>query len=312
MYVEMPQGHMGTELEWRRYNVKRKLSMGDRVFMTVVIAVLLLVCLCVIYPIYYMLIVSVSDGYAVTRGEVNLVPKGINFAAYSAILSNKYVPNSYKNTIVYTVSGTLVNLVMTGLCAYPLSRKHFFGRHFFNALIVFTMFFDAGIISQYMVVNSLHMRNTIWALIIPGAINVWYMMIMRTFFSDIPEDLFESARLDGANDLTIFVKVVVPLSKAVMATMVLFYAVGHWNAFLTPLIYLDDRNKLPMQLILRNIVMGADASVSGSMSISSDVATMSMNIKYAVIFITILPILVVYPFVQKYFVKGVMVGSVKG
>ena len=156
------------------------------------------------------------------------------------------------------------------------------------------------------------MRNTIWALIIPGSISVWYMMIMRTFFEDIPEDLFESARLDGANDLTIFVKVVVPLSKAVTATMLLFYAVGHWNAFLTPLIYLDDRNKLPMQLILRNIVMGADASISGSMSISSDVATMSMNIKYAAIFITILPILLVYPFVQKYFVKGVMVGSVKG
>lgn len=292
--------------------VKRKLSTGDRIFMIVVTLILVLVCLCVIYPIYYMLIVSVSDGYAVTRGEVNLLPKGINFAAYKAILSNKYVPNSYKNTIVYTVSGTLVNLVMTGLCAYPLSRKYFYGRRVFNALIVFTMFFDAGIISQYMVVNSLHMRNTIWALIIPGAISVWYMMIMRTFFEDIPEDLFESARLDGANDLTIFVRVVVPLSKAVMATMVLFYAVGHWNAFLTPLIYLDDRNKLPMQLILRNIVMGADASVSGSMSISSDVATMSMNIKYAAIFITILPILVVYPFVQKYFVKGVMVGSVKG
>ena len=240
--------------------MKRKLSTGDRIFTIAVTIILVLVCLCVVYPIYYMLIVSISDGYAVTRGEV----------------------------------------------------KHFFGRRIFNAVIVFTMFFDAGIISQYMVVDSLHMRNTIWALIIPGSISVWYMMIMRTFFEDIPEDLFESARLDGANDLTIFVKVVVPLSKAVTATMLLFYAVGHWNAFLTPLIYLDDRNKLPMQLILRNIVMGADASISGSMSISSDVATMSMNIKYAAIFITILPILLVYPFVQKYFVKGVMVGSVKG
>lgn len=292
--------------------MKRKISTGDRAFTAIISIALILVCICVIYPIYYMLIVSISDGYAVTRGEVTLLPKGINFGAYKAILTNKYVPNSYKNTIIYTVTGTVINLAMTSLCAYPLSRKKFFGRHVFTALIVFTMFFDAGIISQYMVVNSLHMRNTIWAIVIPGAINVWYMMIMRTFFEDIPEDLFESAKLDGANDMTIFVRIVIPLSKAVMATMVLFYAVGHWNAFLQPLIYLDDRDMLPMQLILRNIVMGSDAAMGGSMSIAGDMSTMSMNIKYAVIFITILPILVVYPFVQKYFVKGVMVGSVKG
>ena len=138
------------------------------------------------------------------------------------------------------------------------------------------------------------------------------MIIMRTFFSDIPEELFESARLDGANDLTIFVKMVLPLSKAVLATMVLFYAVCFWNQWLQPLIYLNDRSRFPMQLILRNIVLGTDAALSKSMSASADMATMSLNIKYAVIFITILPILMVYPFVQKYFVKGVMVGSVKG
>lgn len=291
---------------------KNKLNIGDRAFTIIIVLLLVLVCIIVIYPIYYMFIVSISDGYAVMRGEITFLPKGINFSAYEAILSNKYVPNSYKNTIIYTVTGTLINLVMTSLCAYPLSRKHFFGRNTFTAIIVFTMFFDAGIISQYMVVSSLHLRNTIWAIVIPGAINVWYMIIMRTFFQDIPEELFESAKLDGANDMTIFIKVVIPLSKAVMATMVLFYAVGHWNAFLQPLIYLDDRNKLPMQLILRNIVMGADAALSGSMSIAGDMSTMSTNIKYAVIFITILPILIVYPFVQKYFVKGVMVGSVKG
>ena len=292
--------------------MKRKMGMSDRIFTASIMLVLALLCIVVIYPIYYMLIVSISDGYAVLRGEISFLPKGINFSAYEAILSNKYVPNSYKNTIVYTVTGTLINLTMTSLCAYPLSRKNFYGRNVFTAIIVFTMFFDAGIISQYMVVSSLHMRNTIWAVVIPGAINVWYMIIMRTFFSDIPEELFESAKLDGANDMTIFGGIVLPLSKAVMATMVLFYAVGHWNAFLQPLIYLDDRNKMPMQLILRNIVMGADAAVSGSSSVTSDLGTISMNIKYAVIFITILPILAVYPFVQKYFVKGVMVGSVKG
>lgn len=292
--------------------MRRKCGKGDRAFLAVITIFLILGCVVVIYPIYYMFIVSISDGYAVIRGEISFLPKGVNFGAYEAILQNKYVPNSYKNTIIYTITGTLINLIMTSLCAYPLSRKHFYGRNIFTAIIVFTMFFDAGIISQYMVVSSLHLRNTIWAVVIPGAINVWYMIIMRTFFSDIPEELFESAKLDGANDATIFGKIVLPLSKAVMATMVLFYAVGHWNAFLQPLIYLDDRNKMPMQLILRNIVMGADAATSGSMSVAGDMATMSMNIKYAVIFITILPILIVYPFVQKYFVKGVMVGSVKG
>ena len=214
--------------------------------------------------------------------------------------------------LIYTVAGTLVSVGMTALCAYPLSRKEFYGRGIFTGSVVFTMFFDAGIISNYMVVQSAGLMNSIWAIILPGAINVWYMIIMRTFFSDIPEELFESARLDGANDLTIFVKMVLPLSKAVLATMVLFYAVGFWNQWLQPLIYLNDRSRFPMQLILRNIVLGTDAALSKSMSASADMATMSLNIKYAVIFITILPILMVYPFVQKYFVKGVMVGSVKG
>ena len=177
---------------------------------------------------------------------------------------------------------------------------------------MFTMFFDAGIISNYMVVRSTGIMNTMWAIVLPGSINVWYMIIMRTFFADIPEELFESAKLDGANDLTIFAKMVLPLSKAVLATMVLFYAVGFWNQWLQPLIYLDDRKKFPMQLILRNIVLGADAALSKSMSAATDMATMGLNIKYAVIFVTIFPILVIYPFVQKYFVKGVMVGSVKG
>lgn len=291
---------------------RKKRSAGDRAFGTLAAVIGICVCLIVLYPVWYMLIISISDGYAVIRGEVTLLPKGINLDAFRAVLGNKYVPNAYKNTIIYTVSGTVINLVMTALCAYPLSRRDFFGRKGFNALLVFTMFFDAGIISSYMVVNSLHMRNTIWAIIIPGAINVWYMIIMRTFFQGIPEELAESARLDGANDLMIFTKIVLPLSKAVIATMLLFYAVGHWNSYLQPLIYLDDRNKYPMTLIMRNIVVGADSAVSGSMSVSSDASTMSINIKYAVIFITILPILVVYPFVQKYFVKGVMVGSVKG
>ena len=291
---------------------KKKVSPGDRIFGIVVTLVVLAMCIMVLYPIYYMFIVSISDGNAVLRGDITVLPQGINFGAYKAVLTNEYVPRAYLNTILYTVIGTFIAVAMTALCAYPLSRKEFYGRGLFTGIVVFTMFFDAGIISNYMVVRSTGIMNTMRAIVLPGSINVWYMIIMRTFFADIPEELFESAKLDGANDLTIFAKMVLPLSKAVLATMVLFYAVGFWNQWLQPLIYLDDRKKFPMQLILRNIVLGADAALSKSMSAATDMATMGLNIKYAVIFVTILPILVIYPFVQKYFVKGVMVGSVKG
>ena len=291
---------------------KKKVSPGDRIFGIVVTLVVLAMCIMVLYPIYYMFIVSISDGNAVLRGDITVLPQGINFGAYKAVLTNEYVPRAYLNTILYTVIGTFIAVAMTALCAYPLSRKEFYGRGLFTGIVVFTMFFDAGIISNYMVVRSTGIMNTMWAIVLPGSINVWYMIIMRTFFADIPEELFESAKLDGANDLTIFAKMVLPLSKAVLATMVLFYAVGFWNQWLQPLIYLDDRKKCPMQLILRNIVLGADAALSKSMSAATDMATMGLNIKYAVIFVTILPILVIYPFVQKYFEKGFMAGAVKG
>lgn len=288
--------------------IKRE-TRGDKIFSVCVYILLALVCLIVIYPLYYMFIVSISNGYAVIRGEVTLLPKGVNLGAYQYMLSDRYVPRSYLNTLIYTVFGTLINVVMTALCAYPLSRKKLYGRGFFTLLIVFTMFFDAGIISNFMVVLSLGIKNTIWAILLPPAINVWYMIIMRTFFQGIPEELHESAYIDGANDLVIFARIILPLSKAVLATMVVFYAVWHWNSFFPELVYLDDRMLYPMQLILRNMLLESDA---GSATVSSDVAVMGRNIKYAAVFITVLPILVVYPFAQKYFVKGVMVGSVKG
>ena len=181
---------------------KKKISAGDRTFHIAVLVIVLLMCVITLYPIYYMLIVSISDGNAVLRGDITILPKGINFGAYKAVLSNEYVPKAYLNTLIYTLAGTLVSVGMTALCAYPLSRKEFYGRGIFTGIVVFTMFFDAGIISNYMVVQSAGLMNSIWAIILPGAINVWYMIIMRTFFSDIPEELFESARLDGAVKVT--------------------------------------------------------------------------------------------------------------
>jgi putative aldouronate transport system permease protein len=261
-----------------------------------------------------MFITSISDGFAVLRGEVFLTPIKPNFKAYQAIFIDPHIVKSYLNTIVYTVTGTLVNVVMTALCAYPLSRKQFYGRGFFTFLIVFTMFFDAGIIANFLVVQRLGFIDKIWAIIIPPAINVWYMIIMRTFFQGIPEEMNESAYIDGANDLTIFAKIIVPLSKPVIATMLLFYAVWHWNSFFPALLYLNKRELYPMQLVMRNIVIGSDISSmqSSVASVSVDMAILGKNIKYSVIFITIAPILIVYPFVQKHFVKGVMVGALKG
>ena len=292
---------------------KKKVSPGDRIFGIVVTLVVLAMCIMVLYPIYYMFIVSISDGNAVLRGDITVLPQGINFGAYKAVLTNEYVPRAYLNTILYTVIGTFIAVAMTALCAYPLSRKEFYGRGLFTGIVVFTMFFDAGIISNYMVVRSTGIMNTMWAIVLPGSINVWYMIIMRTFFADIPEELFESAKLDGANDLTIFAKMVLPLSKAVLATMVLFYAVGFWNQWLQPLIYLDDRKKFPDAADLKKYRAGGRRSTVkvhvcrngyGNHGTEHQIRSNLCHHTYRS--------LMVYPFVQKYFVKGVMVGSVKG
>ena len=292
---------------------KRKTT-SDVMFEIINIAILLILCIIVIYPIYYMLIISLSDGYAVMRGEVDLLPVGINLTSYLAVLQNPDIPRSYLNTIIYTVVGTLIAVSMSALCAYPLSRKKFYGRNVFTFMIIVTMFFDAGMISNFMVVDNLHLLNTIWAIVLPGAINAWYMVIMRTFFQQLPEEIFESAYLDGANDLIIFTKIVLPLSVPTIATMILFYAVGYWNGWFSALIYLDDKVKYPVQWIMRTIVLSGETTsmASAASSMTGDLGAIATNIKYAVVFITMLPILCVYPFVQKHFVKGVMVGALKG
>ncbi|RKN85834.1 carbohydrate ABC transporter permease [Paenibacillus ginsengarvi] len=266
-----------------------------------------------LYPLYYMAIISISAGGPVSRGEVSFYPVQLSFKAYEVIFSSAPIVQAYQNTLLYTSLGVAINLIMTGLCAYPLSRNHFYGKHIFAMLIVFTMFFDGGMIPRYLVVDSLGLLNSVWAIVLPPAINVFYMVMMRTFFQAIPEALIESAHIDGANDLKVFWKVVIPLSAPLIATMVLFYAVGHWNSFFSALIYLNESSKFPIQLILRNIVIQGDTSAQ-STEMSGVVGTMvvDQNIKYAVVMIAILPILVLYPFLQKYFVKGSMVGSLKG
>ena len=293
---------------------RKRRSVSDIIFLTINYVLLIVCCIIVLYPIYYMIIISISDGYAVLRGEVKLLPVGINFSSYKAVLESPDIPRSYLNTVIYTVVGTFINVAMTAMCAYPLSRKKFYGRNVFAFMIMLTMFFDAGMIANFMVVDQLHLTNKIWAIVLPGAINAWYMVIMRTFFQQIPEEIYESAHLDGAGDFVIFGKIVLPLSVPTIMTMVLFYAVGHWNSWFNALIYLDDKAKYPVQLIMRNIVLSGETSAlsSSAAAMSQDAGIIATNVKYAVVFVTMLPILLVYPFIQKYFVKGIMVGALKG
>lgn len=293
---------------------RKRRSVSNIIFLTINYVLLIVCCIIVLYPIYYMFIISISDGYAVLRGEVKLLPVGINFSSYKAVLESPDIPRSYLNTVIYTVVGTFINVAMTAMCAYPLSRKKFYGRNVFAFMIIFTMFFDAGMIANFMVVDQLHLTNKIWAIVLPGAINAWYMVIMRTFFQQIPEEIYESAHLDGAGDFVIFGKIVLPLSVPTIMTMVLFYAVGHWNSWFNALIYLDDKAKYPVQLIMRNIVLSGETSAlsSSAAAMSQDAGIIATNVKYAVVFVTMLPILLVYPFIQKYFVKGIMVGALKG
>ncbi|MEK5641661.1 sugar ABC transporter permease [Paenibacillus rhizosphaerae] len=273
------------------------------------------VTLIVLYPLFFVLIASVSHPGSVIRGEVWLWPKGFSLVGYERLFGNKELLRGFMNTVMYTVAGTALNVVMTVAGAYPLSRTDFKGRHFFTFLIVFTMFFGGGMIPTYLLIKSLGLLNTFWAMIIPSAVSVWNILIMRTFFqSSIPKEVQEAAFIDGCSNIKILLKVVLPLSGPVLAVMVLFYAVGHWNAYFSALLYLSDRDLYPMQLFLREILV--QNQMQEMVDISDDTLARSLMdaeaIKYAAVIVTNLPMLILYPFLQKYFVKGVMVGAIKG
>lgn len=290
--------------------MNNRISPGSIAYDAAIYIAIILMLFTFLYPLYYIVIVSLSDGLSVMRGDVKWLPIGINFQAYRAVLDYPLVPRAYANTILYTSVGTFINVAMTALCAYPLSRSKLYGRSAFTVFIVITMLFHGGMIPTYLVVHNLHLINSIWAIVIPPAINVWNMIIMRTFFQNIPGEIHESANIDGANDLSIFIKIVLPLSMPVIATMCMFYAVAHWNSFFPATIYLSDTKLYPIQVIVRAYVI--DGNTSGTSNAESDTKTIVTSMKYAFIFITLLPILAVYPFIQKYFVKGAMVGSLKG
>jgi putative aldouronate transport system permease protein len=290
--------------------VKKQIRLGSLSYDAVIYILVIGMLFTFLYPLYYVVIVSISDGLSVMRGDVRWLPLGINFQAYRAVLDNPMVLRAYSNTILYTCVGTIINVAMTALCAYPLSRSRLYGKSVFTLFIIITMLFHGGLIPTYLVVYNLHMLNTIWAIVIPSAINVWNMIIMRTFFQNIPSEIHESAHMDGAHDMTIFLRIVLPLSMPVIATMCMFYAVAHWNSFFPATLYLSESKLYPIQVIVRTYVI--DGLTNNGSNAEMDSKTIVTSMKYAFIFITLLPILAVYPFIQKYFVKGAMVGSLKG
>jgi putative aldouronate transport system permease protein len=274
---------------------------------------MIFICVVMLYPFLFVLAASLSSSSHVARGMVGIIPRGFNLLAYKEVFSYRYIWTGYRNTILYTTCGTVVNLVMTICGAYPLSRKQFYGRGVFTFFIAVTMFFGGGLIPTYLVIRSYKLLNTFWVMIIPGAISTWNMIIMRTFFQNLPAELEEAATIDGCSDAGVLVKIVLPLSTASIMTIGMFYAVGHWNSWFGAFIYLRDYDRYPLQLFLRLIVL-----LNQTNDIATTTVTENLNkliadtIKYAVIIVAVVPILCVYPFVQKYFVKGVMVGSIKG
>ena len=287
-------------------------SIGSRLFDGLNIVFLILVVCATLYPLYYIAVVSLSDGNAVLRGEVGFFPVGLTLDSYKLVMEGETIPRSLLNSVLYTTVGTLVNLSFTALCAYPLSRPYFSGRKVFTWMVTVTMFFSGGLIPLYLLVMNLGLLNTMWALVLPAAISPWNMFIMRTYFQGIPEEMYEAAIIDGANDLQILGKIVLPLAKPIMATLLLFYAVGHWNSWFNALIFLDEKSKFPIQLIIRSIVVLGQFEQTSEIDATADFMVIEKTLKYATIMVSTLPILAVYPFVQKYFVKGVMIGAIKG
>ena len=285
-------------------------SPGDRIFIGTVYIITGLMALMCLYPMLHVLFASISDPIRLMQHTgVILKPLGFSLEGYKIVLKNPNIPVSYLNTIIYVVVGTSINILMTTLGAYALSRKGYMFKKTITLLIVFTMYFNGGLIPNFLLVKALGMYNTIWALVVPGAISTWNLIVMKTCFQAIPVSLEESARLDGANDFVILLKVFLPLSKATMAVMLLFYAVTQWSSWFNAMIYLSDRKKFPLQLIMREILIAN--STSGN-TMDSDVMFLEEVVKYATIIVSTVPVLCIYPFVQKYFVKGVMIGAVKG
>lgn len=286
-------------------------SLSAKVFSAVVHIAMLVVLIATLVPVIHVISISFSSSNAINRGLVTLWPVEFSLNAYNAIFETGRVMRAFGNSVYYTALGTAINMLLTTMMAYPLSRTYLTFRKFYNVLILIPMFFGGGLIPTFLNIRNLGMYDTVWAIVLPGAISSWNLIIMRTFFMSLPVELEESAQLDGANEFTIFLRIILPLSMASLATITLFYAVGHWNSWFNAMIYFKSNTSYPLQTILRSIVIDNQMSEEIQMDeIANPVS--AEGIKYSTLVVSMLPMMVVYPFVQKYFVKGVMIGSLKG
>lgn len=289
-------------------------SASDRLFYLFCYIVITLLTISVLYPLIYILSASISDAGAVLSSKMWLWPVDISFVGYKYILGYKYIWIGYRNTIFYTVAGTSIGIVLTMICAYPLARKNLKGRGFFTFLFTFTMIFSGGMIPNYLLMKNLNMIDTPWVMIIPGCMTAYVMIITRTFIqSSIPDELHEAAIIDGCSDFTFFAKVVLPLSKAIIAVQAVMYASAHWNSYFNAFLYLKSKNLYPLQIFLRQILVQSnfDTEMLDPDAVAQ-LQTLQQSLKYAIIVIATAPMLTLYPFAQKYFVQGVMIGSLKG
>ena len=289
--------------------------MGDRMFYLISGLILTVIFLLILYPCIFVVSASFSSGTAVQSGKVVLWPVDISFVGYDTVLHNVNIWKGFMNSLFYTFFGTIINVALTMLAAYPLSRKDLVGRDKLMLFFTFTMFFNGGIITHYILVSKLGIIDTRWSMLLPGAMRIYNMIIARTFLQNsIPNELLEAAQLDGCTDIQYLFKVVLPLSKAVLAVLVLFYGVAHWNTYFNAMIYLRNRDLFPLTLFLKEILISGqiDPSTVSDPELAEKVSQLAGVIKYSLIVVSMVPVMIIYPFVQKYFVKGVTIGAVKG
>lgn len=288
-------------------------SAGDRLFDTINILILIVLCLIIVYPLYYVVLASITDPKVVHTGKLLLYPEAPYFKGYAEALAYPQLISGYANTIWYTVLNAIVALCCTIPAAYSLSRRDLIGRRGIMFLFTFTMFFNGGIIPMFLTIKNLKIYNTAWALVLPAAVSVYNLIVCRSFFeSTLPQELLEAAQIDGCNDFRFFFTMAIPLSKTIIAVMLLYYATAMWNTFFNALMFLQDESRMPLQVVLRNLVLSNQLSMSASGAEFAEKQKLVDQLKYVIITVSAVPLMIVYPFVQKYFASGVMLGAVKG
>lgn len=298
-------------------NLKQFNTTGDKIFLSINNILLFILFLLVVYPLLYVLSASFSSVSAVLSGQVTIFPVDFSTVAYKAVLEHQDIPRAFVNSVLYVIVGTSINMLMTILAAYPLSRKDMYGKEVFMFVFLFTMYFNGGLIPNYLLIRDLKLLNSFWVMVVPAAVNIWNVIIAKTYFqNNIPDELLDAAKIDGCNEKEFLIKIVIPLSKSILAVLALFYAVAHWNSFFNAFLYLTNRKLFPLQLILREILIINQIDVN--MLAVEDIEKLAQKegmrelLKYSTIVVSTVPVLIIYPFIQKYFVSGIMIGSVKG